>query len=336
MQRSCKKRAKKSRQSRVIETKIMNEFIKYLENKNLSESTQELYLSYTNLFLQWYESEPINCTKKDVLKYLEYLKNKKGQTNKSRYMVLISLNHYFSFLVQDEQIASNPTALLKIRGTKRKILYNIYTIKELEQLHDDYYHNFIRNFTYDGTRIPLHMHKSVSLHRERNYIMLGLLFYQGLSTSELQKLTLEDINLNKATINIQGSRRSNERKIFLQASQIGSLINYINNIHPQFLEYNQTSENVLFMSVHKHNPKTKPNKILTNSFSRLALQLKMLDKNFQNFKQIRTSVITHWIKTYGLRKAQYLAGHRYISSTENYLPNDLESLTDDIAKYNPF
>ncbi len=47
-------------------------------------------------------------------------------------------------------------------------------------------------------------------------------------------------------------------------------------------------------------------------------------------------VITQWLKIDGLRKAQYYAGHRYISSTEKYLPNDIDGLIDDIAKFNPF
>ena len=65
-------------------------------------------------------------------------------------------------------------------------------------------------------------------------------------------------------------------------------------------------------------------------------QLKSIDRNFTNFLQIRTSVITHWIQTEGLRKAQYLAGHKHIQSTERYLPNDIDSLMNDIQRFNPF
>jgi integrase/recombinase XerD len=74
---------------------------------------------------------------------------------------------------------------------------------------------------------------------------------------------------------------------------------------------------------------SKPLRVLTK-------QVKSIDNNFVNFSQIRTSVITHWINSEGLRKAQYLAGHRYISSTENYVNNDLDSLIDDINKLHPF
>jgi len=69
---------------------------------------------------------------------------------------------------------------------------------------------------------------------------------------------------------------------------------------------------------------------------KLITQVKSIDRNFTSFAQIRTSVITHWIQTEGLRKAQYLAGHRNIASTEMYLPNDLNELMNDIQRFNPF
>jgi integrase/recombinase XerD len=46
-------------------------------------------------------------------------------------------------------------------------------------------------------------------------------------------------------------------------------------------------------------------------------------------------VISYWIAVYGLRKAQYLAGHRFISSTEEYQQQDLDELQGDIDKFHP-
>jgi len=77
---------------------MKNKFIKYLESKNLSKSTQGAYLRNVNLFFSWYKQEAESCTKKDVLKYLEYLKTKKGHENITRRNALIALNHYFTFL----------------------------------------------------------------------------------------------------------------------------------------------------------------------------------------------------------------------------------------------
>jgi integrase/recombinase XerD len=36
-----------------------------------------------------------------------------------------------------------------------------------------------------------------------------------------------------------------------------------------------------------------------------------------------------------LREAQHRSGHRYVSSTEAYLVNDLEGLAEDVAKFHP-
>ena len=63
--------------------------------------------------------------------------------------------------------------------------------------------------------------------------------------------------------------------------------------------------------------------------------LRQLCPRYRNFIQVRASVITCWIKQHGLRKAQYLAGHRYISSTEHYLHNDFEQLQNDLDLFHP-
>ena len=47
------------------------------------------------------------------------------------------------------------------------------------------------------------------------------------------------------------------------------------------------------------------------------------------------SVITKWLKQYNLREVQYLAGHRYISTTESYQQNDVEGLAEEINMYHP-
>jgi len=55
----------------------------------------------------------------------------------------------------------------------------------------------------------------------------------------------------------------------------------------------------------------------------------------KNAEQIRTSVITKWLKIYNLREVQHLAGHRYISSTESYLQNDMEGLKEEVQQFHP-
>lgn len=312
----------------------MNDFIKYLQTKGLTENTQQAYLFNTNKFMNWYKGEPINAEKKDILKYLEYLKKRKQQQNITRRNSLIAINHYFEFLRENEQIAVNPTNLIKIRGAKKKQLYNIFTLEELTQLADDYYIMFVKN--YNDSHIPKNQRQNSYLSKNRNYCMLTFLVYQGLHTNELQKITLDDIDLIKATVKIQGSKKTNERILHLKAEQIGILMHYTQNIREQFLAFYHIENNNLFLSLPEVSRCRTEQTKLMQTFKPFTKQVKSISPNFTSFKQVRASVITSWIKTAGLRKAQYFAGHRYISTTENYLPNDLEQLTDEIEKFNPF
>jgi site-specific recombinase XerD len=74
---------------------------------------------------------------------------------------------------------------------------------------------------------------------------------------------------------------------------------------------------------------------LNNTLNKLLEQITRIEPKVNTLQQLRASVITHWIKTLNLREAQYRAGHRYVSSTEAYLINDLEGLAEDVARFHP-
>jgi len=311
-------------------------FIEYLERKDLAPSTQAEYLLKTRLFLSWVGKEDVQVTKPDVLNYLEYLKNSKGIQNVSRNLHLIALNHYFTYLYTSGQAGKNPCLLLKIRGTNKKKLYNkIYTPEELDQLFDNYYQLFVRN--HDDSR---HRHKGQQhysmLYRNRNVLMLSILINQGTSTTEIERIETGDIDLIKATIKIRGGKRGNDRTLPLKATQIGLFMHYLQSIRPQLLEYQTKESSKLFLPLPAIHKKKADYDMSRGIFTLFAAQIKSIDKQFSNFQQVRASVITFWIKTQGLRKAQHLAGHRCISTTEKYVANNLEGLTEDINKLHPF
>ena len=307
----------------------MNEFIKYMEGKNHAPRTQEAYIKLVEKFLQWYKLEPINCTKKDILDYLACLKKHTRQQNSSRRSSITALNHYFTALLQANLINNNPVYLIKMRGANKKHLYKIYTPEELTQLADNFYTIYISGFDDSYMKFPTKKEKSF-LSRNRNYTMLTFLLFQGLSTTELTQININDIDMQKARLMLNNGKTV--RNLPIQASQMGALINYINSIRPQFLEFCGIETDRLFFSMSAE----QYDKTFWKPLKKLIKQVKSIDKQFVNFQQIRASVITHWIQTEGLRKAQYLAGHRSIKATENYLPNDLNELINDIQKFNPF
>ena len=308
----------------------MEKFTTYLHQNNYSPVTAKEYQRQTELFTAWYNGEAMNCQKKDILNYLGYLKNTKQLAAISRNNALIALRHYFDYLLQQNQIVTNPTNLIKLRGLNRRKLKHIYNLEELTELADNYYHIFIQN--HNENKLPKNRQQAALLSRQRNYQMLQFFIHQGLTTREVLELQTDDIQLNKATVIIpKGSSRGNGRTLQLHATQIGTLMHYLNEVRPQLA--NQDSSLLFLPTFQKH---TKTANSARTALTKLATQLKTLDTNFCNLPQLRASVITNWIKTHGLRKAQYLAGHKSIVSTEEYLPNDIEELAEDITKFNPF
>lgn len=314
---------------------LKTDFISYLQSKNLAPSSIVHYVRELALFLSWIDKQEIQITKPDVLKYLEYLKNQRNLENISRSRVLNALNHYFTFLLKKQQISTNPCAFIKIRGTKQKTLLRAFTPQELTELYDSFYILYVKE--YDDNHIPKNQRKKSQLSKQRNHSILSVLIYQGLTTREVSNLALSDLDLINATLKVRGGRKSNGRTIPLQATQISVLMNYLQNIRPQLLEYHSDKDRqCLFLTLPEYSKRKTDSQNLMHVFKPITKQLKEIDKNFVSFRQLRASVITNWLKVHGLRKTQNLAGHRYISSTEKYKANDLEELINDIDKLHPF
>jgi len=322
--------------ARVIKKNIYlkADFISYLQSKNLAPSSIEHYLRELGLFLSWVGKEEVQITKPDVFKYLEYLKNKRSLQNISRARVLSTLNHYFTFLITAQDIEANPCAFIKIRGTKKQNLYRIYTLEELQTLYDSYYHSFVRE--YNDNHIPENQRRQAALSKQRNAAILSLLMNQGATTKQIDTLLLDDLDLMSATIMLRGSRTGKDRTLALAATQIGVLMHYLQNIRPQLADFHSQESQWLFLPLPISGRSSTDSESIMSVFKPLVKQLKTIDQHFVNFNQIRASIITHWITTHGLRKAQQMAGHRQISTTENYLVNDLQNLTNEINKLHPF
>jgi integrase/recombinase XerD len=313
---------------------LKTEFISNLQSKDLAPSTIVHYVRELALFLEWIEKEEIQILKTDILNYLDYLKNKRKLENISRSRILLSLNHYFTFLHKAEQISANPCSFLKIRGAKKVSLYRTYTPEELTELYDNYYNTFVR--TYDDSHIPKNQRKQSKLSKTRNAVILNILIHQGATTKEIDLLELCDLDLMGASIKLRAGKKSNSRVLPLQATQIGVLMVYLQTIRPELENYQAQESEKLFLPLPETSKSKTDSSTLMHVFKPLTKHLKEIDKNFLSFKQIRASVITNWLKVHGLRKTQFLAGHRYISSTEKYKANDLQQLTDDISKLHPF
>ncbi|MGV7108138.1 tyrosine-type recombinase/integrase [Flavobacterium sp. U410] len=254
---------------------------------------------------------------KTFLKYIEELK-KTGIAIRTLQGYIGKLKIYFNYLQEGNYRTDNPITNINIKGKVKTVLGNLLTADELEDLY----------YSYET--------KEEDLARKRNKIIIGLLVYQGLQTKELQYLKEEHIELYKGKIHIPGSTKTNGRTLELKPWQLMEMMEYLQEIRPQLLSQTHchaepvsasTTDNLFFSNYGNTN--------LHNVLKKISDELKLINYNYQNAIQIRNSVIVNWLKQHNLRKTQYLAGHRYISSTERYQQDNLEELHDMVNTFHP-
>jgi integrase/recombinase XerD len=134
-----------------------------------------------------------------------------------------------------------------------------------------------------------------------------------------------NLKLKEGKITVRGSRKRNSRTLELKPFKILELQEYVNEIRPTI---NHENSSQLFLSM-------EGNTNLKNSLHHLFRAIKRMNPNIGSGKQIRASVITYWLKSHNLREVQYMAGHKYVSSTERYQINNLEELKKNLEKYHP-
>jgi site-specific recombinase XerD len=310
----------------------MNGFEKYLQQKDLSKSTIKCYNAEVLEFIVWCDMQNIeveNCTSTEITSYLKHLQVK-GQQNKTRNINLNILKHFFDWQIQAEQREDNPARHIKIRGTKNRTLYPIFTKQELESI---YHHYTVPD---DGhPKSKCNWFGNYKLSRSRNKAIISLMIYQGLCTDEVNRLTLKDVKLKEGNIFIAGTRKSNERTLELKPHQIMELMEYQLTIRNELQKLNPNQTELYFLPTPSAGKKTITDNDGVNIWKRLSQEIQQANKKFINFQQVRASVITHWLKQHNLRQVQYMAGHRFISSTESYLVNQMEDLQSDIEMYHP-
>ena len=281
-------------------------FTDYLEAKQLSPATVYTYGQYIRKFRAWLQEEdltPDSFTYNDLLAYMQYCQDS-GITKRTVHAVLNMIRHYCQYLITEEERTDNPAAGVFIQGLVRKLPVNTLSPATLDDLYRQY---SLQLQVDDGKKA-----------------MLGLLIYQGLATEELIRLEAKHIRLNEGNILVKGTKRTGERWLNLQAVQIPRLQAY--------LAANKRKAGSLFAE-QKRGCKSPQN--IISQVQWMIKQLKQLNPNVINAQQIRSSVITHWLKRHSLREVQYMAGHKYVSSTARYQTGNLEDLQNELHRHHP-
>jgi integrase/recombinase XerD len=297
--------------------------------KGYSKNTTESNITMLQRFTQWLEKENIDIaetTYNDVMAFIQSC-NQRGNKRQTIQQYVVAIRHYYNHLIYEGEMNDNPASNIEIKGIKRRKLHDTLNAKELEEVYKSYPAELTPSpLERVGVRLP--PQKSNQLARKRSKVMLGLLIYQGIRVDELAELEVTDLKLREGKIIIKGKRRTNERTMKLEGFQVIDLLDYINETRKALLAINQRETTKLFFSKDKGNN-------FSNMMHSLMKSLKQHNNKIKDIKQIRVSVITNWLQQYNLRQVQYMAGHRYVSSTEAYQANNIAELQNEIFKHHP-
>lgn len=309
-----------------------------LQEQGNSENTIRQKSNYAGYFLTWLEAEnltPEETRYNDILNFIDHC-HLEGKSKRHINRKLCSVRAYYEYLKRENAGITNPATGLFLKGTGKKLPSGIVSFKRLEQLYHEY--------PSGAGQAPANDTRT-----KRNKVILGLLVYQGVTTEELKQLEVSHVKLKSGKIYIPGGRRRSSRILELRPFQILELHEYLNKARPKILAE---------ISVPK--PARKPDKInreqlkgqlfisingsenIKNSLLHMFRNIRKENPDILSPKQtcltarqVRASVITHWLKEYNLRQVQYFAGHKYVSSTERYQMNHLDNLQKKLEKFHP-
>lgn len=246
----------------------------------------------------------------EIINYIGILRTKYSNS-KTINRILSSIKAYYNYLCFIEIRKDNPTKSIVLRDKiSRDIqLQDLFTLEELETL--------------------LHRKERYTHLEYRNKVLMSLLIYQGLQPRELSTITINDINLEQATIYIKATTKTNSRELPLKASQIILFQKYETEIRKKLLKENKT-DNYLIGIRGNDFTETDITSHIKNNYKGLFTGRKV------NAMTIRQSVITNLLKQHNdLRIVQSFAGHKYPSTTERYKQNEVEALQQQINLHHP-
>jgi len=299
-------------------------FRSQLKEKGYGDATVRQKCNYTGCYLLWVESERLEIEEvryNDMLNFIDKCRLE-GQSKQLVNNKLRSIRNFYQYQKEMDPKVHNPALNLIIRGEYHKLPSGNLNYGELEKLHENYTAKTLRD--------------------KRNKVMLGLLIYQAITTGELQRMEPGHLQIERGKVFVMGTRKTGSRYLDLRPHQILELHEYLQKVRPKIIKQTGKKRPSRKPVLVNHEELKERLFISINGSADLKSSILHMFRNIQrthpeikNAQQIRSSVITYWLKDHNLRQVQYMAGHKYVSSTERYKQNNLDKLQSRLEKYHP-
>jgi integrase/recombinase XerD len=288
-------------------------FKSYLRlERSLSANTIEAYIRDVEKLKQYFEAAGIEkkaseISSDDLKNFLVWI-NELGMLSTSQARILSGLKTFFKYLIQEDLIKTDPSALLESPKLSRK-LPDTLSIIEINKLID-----------------AIDLSKPEGM---RNKAMLEVLYGCGLRVTELTTLKISNLHLDIEFIKIIG-KGNKERLVPIGSEAVKFLTIYLEESRNQ-IKIKPGKEDFVFLN-NRGNPLSRVMVfiIIKGLAEKIGLKKRISPHTF------RHSFATHLIEGGAdLRAIQEMLGHESITTTEIYTHLDRDYLRQTIIQFHP-
>lgn len=291
---------------------LQKDFESYLKiEKSLAENSIENYRRDVKKWIEFAEMQNIQDSRKVSLKDLQafvaYLYDL-GLSARSQARVISGIKSFFKFLVLENEIPDDPSALLEQPSIGKKLPVFL-TMDEIDR-----------------------MISAIDLSKaegQRNKAIIETLYSCGLRVSELIGLQCSKLHFDEGFVRVIG-KGDKERLVPISPSAIREINTYFNEARSE-LNIKPGHEDFVFLN---RRGKQLTRVMIFTIIKQLA-EWAQIDKNISPHT-LRHSFATHLVEGGAdLRAVQEMLGHESIITTEIYTHLDRNYLRQNILDYHP-
>ncbi len=281
--------------------------------KGLSDNSIHAYVTDLTKLVQFLKDKsldqrgPEGVTLNDLKEMIEWIAQK-GISPRTQARIISGIKSFYKFLLIEEKIEKDPTALLESPKIGRK-LPEILSVEEIDSI-----------INAIDTRKP---------EGQRNKAILETLYSCGLRVSELIDLKISNLFFESGFIKIEG-KGNKERLVPISAKAIKEINLYLSE-YRRNLKIHHDSEDILFLNRRGK----KLSRVMIFTIIKGLVAILGMDKNVSPHT-FRHSFATHLIDGgANLRAVQEMLGHESIITTEIYTHLDKEYLKNTMMQFHP-
>ena len=284
-----------------------------LLERSLSQNTVEAYLNDAQRFVQYLdmtkpELGPLQVRQKDVEDFIFWI-NGLGLEGSSQARLISGLRAFYKFLLVEDLLEDDPTALLESPRLRRKIP-EVLSYREIASM--------------------LEVIDLSEPNGQRNRAIIEVLYASGLRVSELVNLRISNLFLDIGFLKVVG-KNDKERLVPIGPEAVKHVLIYLQNIRNSHSEIKKADDNIVFLNRRG----ARLSRVMVFLMVKELAATAGIKKNISPHT-FRHSFATHLVEGGAdLKAVQDMLGHESIITTEIYTHLDSEYLKETIYLFHP-